>query len=529
MNEAGGHPKYKARTRALAPVTDFFWLIPRLFTIAPPPDGWWHPNYYRPSALMKHNSLPMKTLPKTEALFDKLRAFDLFDGVADEALRWLHQQGVYVEFDDRGLIIGDGQPVDHMLIILEGGLTLIRESNGRKREMGMYDAPGVTGVLPFSRMVEASANGYATGPTKVLRLHRDCFTEMVNVSYPLAQALVSVMTNRVRDFQQMRLMDEKLMALGKMSAGLAHELNNPASAMVSASKDLHRHLQQTPDRFKSVMLIQSTPDMVDRINEVLFERIQAGATCTTSLSLMQREERTDDLVDWFDDHGIDGGDEVADTFVDWDFLPEHLDKIAEILPEKSLAAVLWWIETNLTTERLVDEIQISSKRISELVRSIKTYSHMDQDPSLEFTDLNSGIESTVTMLYHQVKKQGVTLVKQLDANIPSIKAMVGEMNQVWTNMISNALDALKESGNQIIIRSFQERDCVCVEIEDNGPGIPEDVQTRIFEPFYTTKGVGEGTGMGLDIVRRVINHHRGSITMESEPGRTLFRVCLPAE
>ena len=466
--------------------------------------------------------------PPPPDLLPQLRAFDLFAEVDDDALRWLIDRSDYGTCREGERIFTQGDPADHMFVLLSGGFIIRHERDGRQRELGLWEAPGVSGVLPFSRMTEISSSGYCTTPTHFLRLHRNHFTEMVNQSYELTQALVQVMTNRVRDFQQMRLMDEKLLALGKMSAGLAHELNNPASAMVRGSRELHKHLAHTPERFKDVMSIRVDEATVDRVNEVLTDRVATGVSCATDLSLLDREARLDELIDWFDDHNIPEGDEVADTFVDWDFGTEHLDRIASALPAEHLRPVLWWVETNLTTEHLVREIQTASGRIAELVRSIKTYSHMDQEPSMEFTDLNEGIHTTITMLHHRTKRNGAEIVQELDENLPHVKVLPGEMNQVWTNLLANAFDALADrAGGRITVRSFQERDRVCVEVEDDGPGIPTDIQSRVFEPFYTTKGIGEGTGMGLDIVRRVVDHHGGSVKLDSAPGRTVFRVCFP--
>lgn len=468
----------------------------------------------------------MKELAKTSDLLEQLRTFDIFSEVADGPLEWMIEKSTYVMYPKDSLMFRDKEKVDHMQVVLRGGYVIRREENGRKKDMGMWKAPYVAGILPFSRMKETSAQGVCLDDTYALLLHKDCFVEMVNISYPLTQALVSVMTNRVRDFQQMRLMDEKLMALGKMSAGLAHELNNPASAMVRSSQELHKHLIQTPERFKSVVTMRVSLESVDVVNEVLFGRIAAAAHAK-ELTLLEREERTDDLTDWLEEHQVGEVDRIVDTFVDWDFEPEHLDTIADAIPPEAVEPVIWWVETNLTTETLVNEIQTASGRIAELVKSIKTYSHMDQEPSLEMVDVHEGIKSTVTMLQHQIKKKNLTLCKDLATDLPPVKALAGELNQVWTNLLSNAIDALPERGGDLIIRTFQERDCVCVEIEDNGPGIPEAIQSRIFEPFFTTKGIGEGTGMGLDIVRRVIDHHNGSVNLETTPGHTTFRVCFP--
>ena len=470
----------------------------------------------------------MRSCPKPDDLLAQLRAFDIFSAVDDAALQWMIDSSSYHCLEKDEYIFRYDEAADHMQLIVSGGYLLRRENESRMHEMGIWTAPVITGILPFSRMTKTAAEGMTTAATNVLQLHKDHFVEMVNQSYALTQALVAVMTNRVRDFQQMRLMDEKLMALGKMSAGLAHELNNPAAAMIRSAQELHRHMQQTPERFKATVTMRVSEDDVDVINGVLFERMDTGRkNAGEDLSLMEREERNDDLMDWFEDHDIHNGDEIAETLIDWEFQPEHLDRIAAVVPQKSLQPIIWWIETSLTTESLVGEIQTASSRISELVSSIKSYSHMDSDPSMEFIDIHKGLASTITMLKFKLNK-GIDLKKEWDRELPFIKALAGELNQVWTNLIVNALDALgKQDDGCLTIRTYRQRDNFCIDIEDNGPGIPADIQSRIFEPFFTTKGIGEGTGMGLDIVRRVIERHNGGISVDSVPGRTCFLICFP--
>lgn len=469
----------------------------------------------------------MTPCPKPADLFDQLRAFELFTDVDDNAVRWLIKQSEFYCLQKDEIFFKAGDKIDHMHILLTGAYLISRADGNKKREMGLWEAPYVAGILPFSRMKEANAEGKATEESTILQLHKNCFTEMVNVSYTLTQALVSVMTERVRDFQQMRLMDEKLMALGKMSAGLAHELNNPASAMVRSSQELHKHLSQTPERFKALVTMRTTPEDVDGLNEVLFSRISKRKD-EDDLSLLDREERYDDLEDWFEAHEINDFDDVSDTLLDWNFTVGELEAIANFIPAEALKTVLWWIETSLTTESLVDEIQTASGRIAELVTSIKSYSHMDSDPSMEFIDLHKGIKSTLTMLKFKFKKKRIKLSRDIDTTLPNIKALEGELNQVWTNLMSNALDALPEDGTgEFTIRTYRRRDNLCIEFEDNGPGVPENIKSRIFEPFFTTKSIGEGTGMGLDIVRRVLKRHGGTVALDSAPGKTCFRVCFP--
>ncbi|MEM6768954.1 MAG: cyclic nucleotide-binding domain-containing protein, partial [Bacteroidota bacterium] len=239
----------------------------------------------------------MQACPKPTDLFARLRAFELFKNVDDSAIQWLVDKSDYACLDKDECFFNEGDEINHMQILLEGSYLITRKRDGRSQELGIWEAPHVLGVLPFSRMKTAGAAGISLEPSTILMLPKEHFTEMVNVSYVLTQALVSVMTERVRDFQQMQSMDEKLLALGKMSAGLAHELNNPASAMVRSSRELHKHLGYTPQTFKDVISMKITPEETDAVNEVLYGIIQ-GEREAGALSLMEREERNDDLEDW---------------------------------------------------------------------------------------------------------------------------------------------------------------------------------------------------------------------------------------
>ncbi|PHI19130.1 histidine kinase [Lewinellaceae bacterium SD302] len=467
----------------------------------------------------------MSKTPSTSELVAKLASFEVFANVEPEPLEWLVRRSTCRVIPKGEYIFREGDTVDHLQVIMKGKYVLRYERKGRKRELGIWGEGQVTGVLPFSRMTESGADSVVLKECTLLELHRDHFVEMIRESYSLTQALVAVMTSRVRDFQQMQLMDEKLMALGKMSAGLAHELNNPASAMVRSSQELRNHLGQTAERFRKVITMRVTPEDADRIASILVKALESYDK--SELSLLEEEALKDDLIDWLDDHNVERSEDLADTLVEFEFGEEQLEEVASFIPPESVGTVLWWLATNLDTERIVSEIHTASCRIGDLVKSIKTYSHMDEEPSMDKVDVNAGLKSTLTMLKFRFKKGNVSLEKDLDFKVPKIMALAGELNQVWTNLIVNALDAMPEKDPKLTLRTFQERDCVCVEIEDNGSGIPKDIQSRIFEPFFTTKGIGEGTGMGLDIVKRVIERHNGTIQAESTPGRTCFRACFP--
>ncbi len=468
----------------------------------------------------------MHAAEKPADLARTLLSFETFEGLDPAAIEWLIGQSEYLCYAAGETFFAPGEVIDYMDVILAGEYVATREQQGRKREIGVWGKGYLTGVLPFSRMTHASVTGTVLKDVYTLRLPKSCFTEMVNVSYELTQRLVGFMSTRIRDFSQIQLMDEKLMALGKMSAGLAHELNNPAAAIVRAADSLHKQLRQTPERFKAVIMMDTEPEQVDRLNEVLFRRLNCWQEL--DLSLMERQSALDDLTDWLDDHQVPEAEDLAETLVDFGFTEDDLDEVAGFLAPSALADVLWWLQANLETERLVVEMRESADRIGKLVTSIKSYSHMDQEPSLEDIDLRVGLKSTLVMLKHRFKHGNVALHKEYPEDLPRVTALEGEMNQVWTNLLTNALDALEGRPDAAItIRAYPERDCVCVEIEDNGPGIPEEIKTRVFEPFFTTKGIGEGTGMGLDIVKRVLKRQQGSIDFSSQPGKTTFKLCFP--
>ncbi len=467
----------------------------------------------------------MVTLQKTADLLPLLKTFEGFSDVPGTALQWLIDKSDYVRYDE-GTIFKPGDPIDHMLVIIKGRYVVKSGDTGTMRELGVYHAGFVTGVLPFSRMTQAGAFGVILEPCSVLQLHRDYFVEMTNVCYDLTRNLVAMMSNRIREFSQMRFYNEKLMALGKMSAGLAHELNNPASAMVRSAEDLYKKLHQTPEKFKSVIMMDITPEQTDEINAILFEKIRKADEL--NLTMLEREERYDDLLDWLHEYGIEGSEDIAETFVDFGWVPGELDRIAAILQKEDIATILWWLESTMDLERLVNEIRESATRVSSLVKSVKNYSHMDRGSGREPADIHDGLRNTLMMLKFKLKQKNVQLDKQFDSTLPKFPAVVSDLNQVWTNLLVNAIDAIADGG-KIEVRTSRDREYICVDITDNGSGIPEALQTRIFEPFFTTKKPGEGTGMGLDITKRIIDRHGGTIAVDSEPGRTTFRVCFPLE
>ena len=468
----------------------------------------------------------MEVLDKPTDLLATLRSFDPFRDIDEKSIQWVIDHSTYRCYERGEKLFWKGKPVDEMSIIVDGEYSVFMDQNGGRRELGTWETGAVSGVLPFSRMETASGDGIANRTTYVLDLPRACFSDLVVCSYPLVQNLVGIMSNRIREFSQMRFQTEKLLSLGKLSAGLAHELNNPAGAMVRSAETLYKTLHHQPDKFKDVMVMKAVPEQVDQINTLLSEVIERGRI-GEDLSTLDRAERSDEVLNWLEDHDVKSADDLVDTFVDYGFDELLLDRFCEVLNETSLSPTLNWIENMLDVESMMCDIRESAGRISELIKSIKSYSHMDRAVEREPIVVMEGIKSTVIMMKHKLKTKNITVEKDICHVLPRVHAFGGELNQVWTNLIDNAIDAM-EPGGTLTIHTYNEHDMVCVEIIDNGAGIPEEAQTRIFEPFYTTKSMNEGTGMGLDIVQKIVNRHQGYIQLDSKPGRTCFRVCLPA-
>ena len=467
----------------------------------------------------------MQKLEKPADLAQTISQFEQFKGIDIKAIDWLVEKSEYRFYDEGEYVFEPDQAIDHMQIIVDGQYNIRITRNNETRTMGTRGTGFVTGVLPFSRMKKSVANGIALRPTYILECHKKHFTEMVNVSYEMVQNLVAVMSNRIREFSHLRYQDEKLISLGKLSAGLAHELNNPASAMVRSADELYKQVHTTPEKFKNVMTMRITPEQTDQINGVMYEKIK-NWDGTNSLSMMEREDKMDDIIDWLEDLDIEESDDIAETFVDFDLSVNELEEFLEIVGERSIGTIVRWIESTLNLEKLVGEIKESANRIAELVKSMKSYSHMDAGVDFQMTDIHKGIINTLIMLKHKFKKKNITLDKSFSNELPKIKAFPSQLNQIWTNIIDNAIDAMPKNG-VLKINTYNCKDGVCIDIVDNGVGIPEDIVDRIFDPFFTTKPIGEGTGLGLDIVQKIVRHHKGEIKVESQPGETKFHLCFP--
>ncbi|MBV8808344.1 MAG: cyclic nucleotide-binding domain-containing protein [Acidobacteriaceae bacterium] len=459
------------------------------------------------------------THPATHPAIDELTAISTFSDLPADGLEWLASHMEAFDLEPGAVLVHAGEPAEHLAVLFRGEVRAER-ANG-----GVYVMhPGqVTGLLPYSRLTQYPSTGRAVMESRGARLHKSYFPEMLQRMPVLNQRLVSVLADRIRQTAVADQQREKLMALGKLSAGLAHELNNPAGAVRRAADALRQAILSV--RRATLQLDQRGLPQPARL---FIARLdcdwlrQAGEH--SALDTLERSEREEEFATWLEDHQIPNAWELAAALVDAGCERSTLEEVVKQIPPEFLADAFTRLTASFTISRLIEEIDSGVGKISELVRAVKEYSYMDQMPEQEI-DVHNGLENTLIMLRHRLK-YGIEVVRDYDRTLPMICARGSELNQVWTNLISNAIDAMNGNG-KLHIRTAREAGCAVVEITDNGPGIPSELQPRIFEPFFTTKPVGEGTGLGLDTVYRIVTNHHGHISFESHPGETRFTVRIP--
>jgi len=379
----------------------------------------------------------------------------------------------------------------------------------------------VSGMLPFSRVTTPPGDSIALEPTTALAIDRVDLPAMTRECYEVTAILVHKMLDRARQFWSSDLHDEKMASLGKLSARLAHELNNPAAAIERSAALLDDRLDDSERAALDVGRAHLTDDQftaIHAIRNACLAQPQRGV-----LSPVQQAEREDAIGDWLDDRGIDS--RVASLLSETAVTIDSLEAVARVVGSASLSPVLRWVAAGCGVRALASDIQDAAVRISGLVSAVKGFTHMDQARSTE-VDLATALDNTVTVFRSKARDRKVAIAVDIEPDLPRVCGYVGELNQIFANLLDNALDAVAESG-RVEISAARERNRVVVRIVDNGPGIPKDVQEKMFEPFFTTKPVGKGTGLGLDIVRRLLGHNEGSIEVDSRPGRTEFSMSFP--
>jgi len=457
---------------------------------------------------------------------DWLQSIEALKDVPPDQLQWLIDRSRFYSLAEGEYLIKTGDTIAGTHIIIEGRMRIFAVNTKSSRNIGYFESKEITGYLPFSRGLVSPVTIDAVIPTSLMSFPIEEMPELIRTHFELTQAMVHVMTSRVREFTTLQQQNEKMMALGKLSAGLAHELNNPSSAIVRSSSLLKKHLKSLPETFKEVISIRMSDQLIDTVNEKMLCIISHQGN--QSLSLIERSSKEDELNDWMADNGVNDGFELAENFLEYGLTISDLEELRNLTNAEELPVVLNFINNNLITEKMVGDIKEAAQRISELVSSVKNFTHMDRGYDKIFSDVHTGIENTLSMLSYKIRKNNIRLVKDFDPSLPQLKALVGELNQVWTNLIDNAIDAMEGKGQgTLTISTSQEREFLKIIISDDGPGVPDDIKSRIFEPFFTTKDLGKGTGLGLDVVNRIIKQHNGSIKLKSVAGHTEFIVCLP--
>jgi signal transduction histidine kinase len=458
--------------------------------------------------------------PNEEALFPRLEG---------GALELVRAEGSELQLEPGAVLFSEGDTDYDFFVVLEGEVRITKVVGGEEQLLAVHGPGEFTGEISILTGEPAIATGRSAGRGRVIRVAPDRFRHLVAECTSVARVVLTAMAGRATDVDAQLRQQEKMASLGKLSAGLAHELNNPAAAATRSAGQIRDSL-----RCLQALVLERdrpfTPEERRVMSEVQREALSAIAQRgdRPQLDPMAQSDLEDALTEWLEEHGVEEPWRLAPTLASAGLGPERLTAIAGRIGDDSMAGVLPWIEGVLNLADLLDQVEQSTGRISELVAAIKEYSYMDQAPQQEI-DLHDGLESTLKMLSHKLRKGNVEVVRQYDRALPRVCAYGSELNQVWTNLIDNAVDAMKGKGSgTLTLRTSRRRDEAVVEIVDDGPGIPADVEPHLFEPFFTTKGVGEGSGLGLDIARRIVKaRHKGEIRFESRPGETCFEVRLP--
>jgi len=444
----------------------------------------------------------------------------VFVDLPDDQIAWFLSEVQELRLQAGETYLRQGDPADSMFVVLEGQLQARGELGGET--IIVSNKPGdVTGVLPFSRMKQATVTGRAVTESRLLRFPASLFPELVQKMPELTKRLVGVMSDRIREVTRIEQQRDRLASLGKLSAGLAHELNNPASAAKRATSQLRTILRRIKDASHELGRRELTSAQKSEIEKLEASFTQQDVVPPDALTIADLEDQIDSLLR---SHGQNDLWQLAAGLARRNIKPEVLESLFATLEADTARAALVRIAASVEVAALLNEIESSTSRISDLVRAIKEYTYMDQGP-VQNVDIVKSLETTLTILNHKLK-HGVAVQRDYQRVPFLVNSFGSELNQVWTNLIDNAIDAMGGKG-ELRVRTYREDTCVVVEIGDNGPGISPVVKPHIFEPFFTTKGVGEGTGLGLDTVQRIVKKHRGNIQVNSKPGDTRFQVWLP--
>ncbi|MEP7356820.1 MAG: ATP-binding protein [Anaerolineales bacterium] len=453
-----------------------------------------------------------------------LRRLPLFAGLGETDLERLYAQAQAMELAPGDLLIEEGAPGEALFVLIDGELQVTKRSGAQDVKVDVRSPGAVIGEMSLLDNSPRSASVRAISPSHLLMISKEVFERVLSTSPSAALATLHTIVTRLRQNEALLHEKEKMAGLGTLAAGLAHELNNPAAAVKRAVSQLRDLLLKWQPAISALDRLELTTWQNTCLAE-LRERMATRAAAPVTLDPLNRSDREGEIEAWLDEHGVADAWDLAPTLVGFGWELADFENLAASFPSEHIAVIAASLGIGSAVHAVLEEVGMGSDRISEIVKAVKSYSYLDRAPIQE-VDVHDGLDNTLVILRHKLNKGTIKIVRDYDRSLPRIEAFAGELNQVWTNILDNAVDALAGQG-EIRLRTYRDDDRVVVEIGDNGPGIPPEIQSRVFEAFFTTKPLGVGTGLGLNIAYNVVNKHYGDIRLKSKPGETCFQVCLP--
>jgi len=458
-------------------------------------------------------------------MYEFLKKVPLFANLTEHDLERLCEIVTEVHLDAGDQLFAEGSPGDKAYIIEKGEIEILKASGGRSVLLAVRKSGEVIGEMSLLEAAPRFASGRARTDSSLLAIGHEQLDNLLNTSPSAARSLLFTITSRLRSTEMMLRQSEKMAQLGTLTAGIAHELNNPAAAAQRGASQLNAVISQLQEAQLGLSRLSLPPQKWDQLGE-LNTVIRDRAINPIDIDTLERSDQEFEIEEWLDAQGVPDGWEYAPTLVDLGFNNQQLTKLVDDFPSDHLVAVIAWLGASFSAYSLLEEINQGAERISAIVKSLKSYVYLDQAP-IQTVDIHEGLNNTLVMLRSKIKA-GIDVKRDYAEDLPKIQAYGSELNQVWTNIIDNSIDAMNGEG-ELRIKTLKEGEWVIVELEDNGPGIPDEIQEKIFSPFFTTKAVGKGTGLGLNISYNIVQKHAGEIKVFSKPGKTRFQVCLPVD
>ena len=457
-------------------------------------------------------------------MLDELRHVPLLADLSEEDLEQLYQMAEAVTIPAGELVLREGDPGDSLFIVLDGELEVTKRHGSQEVLLAVYKAGQFFGEMALLEQAPRSASVRTLRESRLLVISQAAFQTLLSCSPSAPFKILRTVTSRLRSTESMLIQNEKMAALGTLAAGLAHELNNPAAAIRRSAAQLRDALAERERLTTQLGTLSRDPHQNEALGALQAESVER-AKMPPMYDPLALSEQEDQVQDWLEDNSVERAWELAPVLVSFGWDGRELERLADSFSPMELPVVVRWLAANSSVYGLLEEVGKSAEAMSEIVKAVKTYSYLDQAPIQE-VDVRESLENTLVLLRPKIKA-GVSIERHYADDVPRIEAYGSELNQVWTNIIDNAIDAMQARG-ELALHTYAENGNVIVEIIDNGPGIPSELKQRIFEPFFTTKAPGAGTGLGLHIAYNIVVHkHQGQIEVTSEPGETRFRVVLP--